>query len=352
VIDRALITLDCFVAERSELPTQKIQRPSSSDGLLGDKINLHRLAIFVSVAETGSMSAAAEKFGMSQPAVSQAIAKLEEVSGLDLFDRSIRPPVLTLRGSIFFKHASDVVESIRRLQGGLRLEKAAQLPVLRVGMLNSFATTLGPFIIKSLQETAVQWFVDTGYEASRVIALLDRRCDFVITADETPTPPGLIVLPLFSESYRIILPADPDSAGKSVLERMAGMSMIRFGRDPHMLSRIDHWLTAAGIETNARYHLDTVEGAAQMVVSGLGWSLLPPLAFFRLIERGDRITSVRFPGVPIRRTISVVAREGEGALIARQIQHAALELIDNVFLPSLKENEPDAFNDIEVYRNE
>jgi DNA-binding transcriptional LysR family regulator len=176
------------------LATQKVSRPpfasfehagdpGTKDRLLGSKINLHRLEIFVTVAETGSMSAAAAKFGLTQPAVSQAIAKLEEASGLDLFDRSIRPPLLTLRGATFLKHATDVVESIRRLEGGLRFDDADQLPALRVGMLNSFATTLGPFLIKSLQNTAVQWFVDTGYEASRIIALLDRRCDFVITAD-------------------------------------------------------------------------------------------------------------------------------------------------------------------------
>jgi DNA-binding transcriptional LysR family regulator len=318
------------------------------DGLFGDKINLHRLAIFVSVAETGSMSAAADKFGLSQPAISQAIVKLEEASGIDLFDRSIRPAVLTLRGAAFFKLAFAVLDSIRRLQSSLRLDTAAQLPILRVGMLNSFATTLGPFIIKSLQETAVQWFVDTGYEASRIVALVDRRCDFVITADDASLPPGLIALPLFSECYRIILPDEPEKADIPVLDRIAGMSMIRYGRDPHMLSSIDRWLAGAGIRTSARYHLDTVEGAAQMVVSGLGWSLLPPLAFFRLIERGDRITSVRFPGVPSRRTIVIVAREDEGANIARRIQQTAIGLINEIFLPSLRRYQPDALEDIEV----
>jgi len=322
------------------------------DGLFGNKINLHRLAIFVSVAETGSMSAAAEQFGLSQPAVSQAIVKLEEASGIDLFDRSIRPPVLTLRGAAFFKQAFSVLDSIRRLQSSLRLDTAAQLPTLRVGMLNSFATTLGPFIIKGLQETAVQWFVDTGHEASRIAALLDRRCDFVITADDAILPPGLIAMPIFSECYRIILPDEPEHADMPVLERIAGMSLIRYGRDPRTLSSIDRWLAAAGIHTSARYHLDTVDGAAQMVVSGLGWSLLPPLAFFRLIERGERITSVRFPGVSSRRTISIVAREDEGAEIARRIQRTAINLINDIFLPSLRQHQPDALEDIEVYAAE
>jgi DNA-binding transcriptional LysR family regulator len=328
---------------------EQAAEPRSKDRLLGSKINLHRLEIFVTVAETGSMSAAAEKFGLTQPAVSQAVAKLEEASGLDLFDRSIRPPVLTLRGATFLKHAVEVVESIRRLEGGLRLDKSVQLPALRVGMLNSLATTLGPFIIQTLQDTAVQWFVDTGYEASRIIALVDRRCDFVVTADETPPPPGLIVLPIFSEPYRIVLPSRPAIAPGDLLGHIAETSMIRFGRDPHMLSGIDRWLAASGVRPNARYHLDTIEGAAQMVASGLGWSLLPPLAFFRLIERGDPIVTMRFPGKPFLRTISVVAREGEGRIIAEQIRQAALTLIWDVFLPSLKRHSPDAYDDIEVY---
>jgi DNA-binding transcriptional LysR family regulator len=154
---------------------------------------------------------------------------------------------------------------------------------------------------------------------------------------------------LFSEPYRIILPAEPPLKPGAVLERMASMSMIRFGRDPHMLSRLDHWLVDAGVKTSARYHLDTVEGTALMVASGLGWSLLPPLAFFRLIERGDPIVSVRFPGVSMRRTISVVAREGEGSVIANRIQQAALTLINETFLPSLRRTSPDAYDDITVY---
>ena len=324
-------------------------RASSMDGLLGDKINLHRLAIFVSVVETGSMSAAAEKFGLSQPAISQAIVKLEEASGIDLFDRAIRPPVLTMRGAGFFKLACNVLDSIRRLQSSLRLETATQLPILRIGMLNSFASTLGPFVIKGLQEAALQWSVDTGPEASRIAALLERRCDFVITADDAALPPGLIALPLFSECYRIILPDEPDKAAIPVLERIAGMSMIRYGRDPRTLANIDRWIAAAGIHTSARYHLDTVEGAAQMVVSGLGWSLLPPLAFFRLLERGDRITSVRFPGISSRRTIMIVAREDEGVNIAKRIQQTALGLLNEIFLPSLREHQPEALEDIEVY---
>ena len=58
---------------------------------------------------------------------------------------------------------------------------------------------------------------------------------------------------------------------------------------------------------------------------------------------------MRFPGVPIRRTIVVVAREDEGAGIAKRIHQTALGLINDIFLPSLQRHQPDALEDIEVY---
>ncbi len=321
--------------------------PASS--LLGSRLNLHRLDIFVSVAQTGSMSATAEKFGLTQPAVSLAIRKLEELSGFELFDRSIRPPKLTLRGATFLDDAIAVVESIRRLENGVRFGESAPLPTLRIGMLNSFASTLGPFVIKTLQDSAVHWYVDTGFAASRIITLLDRRFDFIITADETKPPPGVVATPLFSEPYRIVLPSSLSVRKDNLVKMMSDMNMIRFGRDPNMMSRIDHWLNGAGIAPPKRYHLDTIDGTVQMVSSGVGWSLLPPLAVFRLIERGEQIKTYRFPGPPILRTVSMVSREGEGVQIAEKIRAVATSLLRERFLPSVKKNIPDAVSDIEIY---
>lgn len=322
---------------------------AQNDGALGSRINLHRLGIFVSIAETGSMSATAEKFGLTQPAVSQAIAKLEELNGFELFDRSIRPPKLTLRGASFLIDAKAVVESIRRLESGVRFGESAPLPALRIGMLNSFASTLGPFVIKALQESAVTWFVDTGFAASRILTLLDRRFDFIMTADETKPPPGVIAVPLFSEPYRIVLPSALATTSRGLVKVMSDMDMIRFGRDPNMMSRIDHWLNGAGIEPPKRYHLDTIDGTVQMVSAGVGWSLLPPLATFRLIERGEPIKTYRFPGDPIRRTVTLVHRAGEGEHIADKIRTVAIGLLKEVFMPSVKTNTPDAVPEIEIY---
>jgi DNA-binding transcriptional LysR family regulator len=72
-------------------------------------LDLRHLAIYVAVAETKSMAAAAERFGVTQAAVSQATTRLERAVGRDLLDRSTRPFQLTAAGARVERHGRDIV---------------------------------------------------------------------------------------------------------------------------------------------------------------------------------------------------------------------------------------------------
>src|SRR6201999_2572677 len=98
----------------------------------------------------GSMSAAAQHLGLTQPAVSQAIGHMERTLDVLLFDRSKRPPILTLQGAALLEPASAVVNGLERFDNALRWSANEQLPLLRIGMLNSFAETIGPAVLARL----------------------------------------------------------------------------------------------------------------------------------------------------------------------------------------------------------
>ena len=59
---------------------------------------IEQLRAFVAAAEKGSFSAAARSLGRAQSVVSTHIAMLEDILGVELFDRSFRSPVLTEAG--------------------------------------------------------------------------------------------------------------------------------------------------------------------------------------------------------------------------------------------------------------
>ncbi len=74
-----------------------------------------RLKVFMTVAELGSFTKAAEMLGVSQPAVSQNIAELERLSGRRLFDRLPGEAVLTSYGHVFREYAARIVAAYESL---------------------------------------------------------------------------------------------------------------------------------------------------------------------------------------------------------------------------------------------
>ena len=82
-------------------------------------IDIHRLKIFVKIAELKSFTLAAECCFLTQPTVSQHINTLEQFLGLQLFNRGGRDLSLTGAGEILYHHASrvtrDLTNSPRRL---------------------------------------------------------------------------------------------------------------------------------------------------------------------------------------------------------------------------------------------
>ena len=72
-------------------------------------LTLDQLRLLVTIAETGSFSATGRKLGRAQSAISQAVATLESIQGVTLFDRSGHRPRLTDVGRALVAQARSVL---------------------------------------------------------------------------------------------------------------------------------------------------------------------------------------------------------------------------------------------------
>lgn len=79
-------------------------------------VSIEQLQAFMAAVETGSFSGAARQLGKAQSSVSGLIHKLEDKTGLTLFDRSRRDPVLTEEGRALQKEIKSVLHAHRKLQ--------------------------------------------------------------------------------------------------------------------------------------------------------------------------------------------------------------------------------------------
>ncbi|WP_141439882.1 LysR family transcriptional regulator [Vreelandella titanicae] len=80
-------------------------------------LTLDQLRVLVTIADTGSFSAAGRKLGRVQSAISQTIATLEDIQGVSLFDRSGYRPLLTDTGRVLVEQARLVLASAARFEG-------------------------------------------------------------------------------------------------------------------------------------------------------------------------------------------------------------------------------------------
>ena len=86
----------------------------------GIPFDLRSLEIFLTICDQGTMASTARVLGLTQPAISQAIAEIEERTGTALFDRSVRPLGLTPAGAVLRQRAATLIADARQIAPLLR----------------------------------------------------------------------------------------------------------------------------------------------------------------------------------------------------------------------------------------
>ena len=153
------------------------------------RLKLRELRILTTVAEARSMGRAAVQLGLSQPAVSKAIAEMENTLGVKLLDRSAQGVEPTLYGRVLLKWAVAVFDDL--LRGVREIEFLAD-PTggeIRVGSTEMMNAGLLPTVIDRLSRQYPR-LVFTVVQAPTIAAqyrdLRERRVDFVFGRMMTP----------------------------------------------------------------------------------------------------------------------------------------------------------------------
>jgi DNA-binding transcriptional LysR family regulator len=311
-------------------------------------VSLRALEIFASVASSGSMTAAAERLGVSQSAVSQAIRAFEEAIGHRLFDRSIRPPVLTLIGTAVLEHTTDLVQRLRALEHTVRSVDAPLMPLLRIGMANTFAVTAGPGLIERIRHLARSWSITSGPSETSIEGVVERRVDFVATFDETSLPDEFVTLPILSEPYFLALPAGFAGHFETLQELSQQLDMLRYGRQLHVSRQIDAYFERQHVTAPERYRFDSIDAVLAMVAAGIGWTLTTPLSLLKSAALAPRLSCRPLPGMTLRRKLVLIGRRNEGGAISALIQREAIEVLREECLPQLCRLLPEISAAIEI----
>lgn len=116
-------------------------------------MTFQQLSYALALQRFASFQQAAENIGISQPALSMQISKLEKETDLVLFDRSRRKIEVTEKGMVFLERAKIVIHEARQLKRLVRQMQDDYIGQLRIGVIPTLAPYLLPLFIEDLNRS-------------------------------------------------------------------------------------------------------------------------------------------------------------------------------------------------------
>lgn len=239
-------------------------------------MELKLLKSFHAVAELLHFRRAADRVGLTQPALSQHIARLEADLGVRLFERDRRVVKLTLAGETLrdetqspLQQLDHALESARRA-GGLR-EKT-----LRVGQMHYISHTFLPPAIQSLQRARPDVLVELLEmpPAETPTAVREGRIDIGFGLSPTLRVDDLVKREVVRGHWAVWVPKGHAFAAlRDVpLELLRREPLILFARDlnPHAYDFLTGLLTHGGVRPRVVHHIQQPHHGVPLVLQGLG----------------------------------------------------------------------------------
>lgn len=299
--------------------------------------NLQSLKAFLAVGATGSMTAAAAKLGLTQSAVSQAMRQLEDALGTVILDRTRRPLTLTPAGLVLQRHAQPLIEDAEALTTIVRQAGSAKIPELKLGVVDSFASTAGPSLIRALLGTTTQISFRSGLAHDQSQGLLNRKLDLIITSETMDDVDGLDRYLLFTEPFMLLVPQKMRiSAPVDLKDLAAKYSLIRFSARSQMGAQIERHLRRLGVKAPRMLEVDATDSLAAMVQAGLGWAVATPLCLLQVGTKLEGVALQPFPGTGFVRQIHLICHAGEYGDLPQRVADLARDILRRECVPDMR----------------
>jgi LysR family transcriptional regulator of gallate degradation len=305
--------------------TREAALPAAAIEVLYDE---RRLRIACELAEVRHMPSVGRALGISQPAVSAAIARLESALRVPLFTRTARGLVATELGARWVQRFGRVLAELRYLENDVAALRGRMRGLITVGSLPLARTRVLPLAINALLQRHPGLRIhslESPYE-QLAAELISGKVDFIIGAMRPQVDRALHVEPLFADALGVMAAATHPLARRRPLAlrdlRSARWVLSRPGTP--LRASLDAFFESHG----ERPPVPSVETGDLALVRGMliDGGMLTVLSTHQLryeVQAGDiRVLPVSLEG--LQRHIGITTRSGA------RLPAGALELLDEI----------------------
>ncbi|MCT1369114.1 LysR family transcriptional regulator, hydrogen peroxide-inducible genes activator [Corynebacterium mucifaciens] len=302
------------------------------------KPTIAQLRTFVTVAEQKHFVSAANKLGISQPSLSQALAALESGLGIQLIERSTRRVIVTPIGEQLLPFAKATLEAADAFVAHSRGAGGELAGPLNIGII----PTVAPYILPTLLTLIAEEFpeLEPRIVENQTESLLQRLRDGHIDVAVLATPTGatgVTEIPLYDEAFAIVTNPDNPLAGRGdlTLDALRDLELLLLDDGHCLRDQIVELCQLAEVDRSPGAQSATraasLTTVVQLVVAGLGSTLVPMSAVATECARPGIAVAAFADGVEAKRTVGLVMRSSSrrqqeftrlGELITRAFEKA------------------------------
>lgn len=249
-------------------------------------LDIRQLRYFVQIVEYGSLSKAARYLYIAQPALSQQIAKLEDIIGKPLLVRSSKGVTPTSNGEALYHHAKQILRQLEQTITIARSEIEDVSGMVSIGLPATTIAAIGLTLVNRIRERYPKILLNVVEGMSGHIAQMMRHDQLdlaVLFSKETASE--FDIEPLLTEELFVMLPMDSNS----VPAEKDGLTMAEIAELPLVLPTGSHGLRqriaaefeSRGLPINVVAEIDSLSLLMDFVYDGGGATIKPLGAVMR-----------------------------------------------------------------------
>lgn len=298
-----------------------------------------QLRYFLIAARREHLGRAADDLGLSQPALSRSISRLEEEYGVKLFDRGSRRIRLNAAGRLLVGHFERALAELEDARRELQESRKDARNTISIGFLATFGAQLIPGLIRGFKvsDPTAQFRLLQGPYPLLHELLVAGEIDFCLVSPRF-TDSALDWRPLFEEELVMIVPRGHrlEGRGEIDLREVAKLPMVALKKGYGLRQTLEDLTRQAGFVPDIAFEGEEVATLQGLVGAGFGVALTPKGS----VGRSDLVVSLPVREPPCRRTIGLSWRQG------RYISGKAISFRDHV-MKTLRSGAVTAKQDLE-----
>ncbi|MEW7986801.1 MAG: LysR family transcriptional regulator [Candidatus Thiodiazotropha sp.] len=280
-------------------------------------MDLQRLRSLLAVADSGSITEAADRIGLTQPALSRRLQQLEAFFGAELLSRGRKGAELTEIGRLVEREARSLVNRFDHLREQVRAHQGLEGGTVRIGGGATAVSFVLPTAIARFRQEhpGVRFQLKEAGSIEVAGDVISGRLELGLVTLPVQAR-ELQIWPLITDRIVLVAPREHPLSrlGEIDAKALDGLAFVGFEADTAVRQIIDAALRDAGVEMNVVMELRSIPAILRMVATTGNLAFVSRMG----VDTLAGVSEIEVRGLNIARELAVIAKQGSSLSPAAQ----------------------------------